>query len=43
VKIREAELDRIYAYDEALLADVVAIAEVLAKLARGAARRGGAR
>jgi hypothetical protein len=36
VKIREVELDRIYAYDEALLADVVAIAELLATLAGAA-------
>jgi hypothetical protein len=41
VKIREAELDRIYAYDEALLAEVVSVAELLARLA-GAAPDGAA-
>lgn len=32
VKIREAELDRIYAYDEGLLGDVLALGEALEKL-----------
>jgi hypothetical protein len=32
VKIREAELDRIYAYDEGLLGDVLALGEALDRL-----------
>lgn len=37
VKIREAELDRIYAYDLALLADVQALSDRVRALAAGAA------